>query len=202
MKSKFFCAPFSLLFVCFLGFYGCSNQFSEYYSNGSSDLNGGFELESNGLPLNWQLYTQKAKAKGDFKLGINRLEKFEGNQSLEINVRSCSSEGGCLSPGFAKELTVATGKNYLIRFYTKSSPGTNWLFTASAITEKQHLLSVNSPSEDTIEKEKNELLITGVWKKNELQIELPKEATKLRLECNVRSKGVLFVDGMEILALN
>ena len=64
-KPRVFITVISSLLLSLLVVIGC-NQMSEIEIDTSAELNGGFEISKNGLPVNWLMYTQNTVPDGKF----------------------------------------------------------------------------------------------------------------------------------------
>ena len=129
------------LFVLFLQctFMACMKM-SETYTDPEAGLNGGFEIEQNGLPVNWMLYTPNTVSDASFNIILDTENYVEGKQSLLFDVRECSSIGGRMSPGFTNEFSeigqFAGEGTYLLSFQLKNT-GAQVSVEAGAVSPEQ-----------------------------------------------------------------
>ncbi len=180
---------FLLLSLMFL-LAGCYGQMSELEKDKSAGLNGGFEISSNGLPVNWLMYTPNTVKDADFKIVLDNKVYKEGNQSLRFDVVKCSSIGGRFSPGFTNEF-FESGKfegegRYKLSFWVKNE-GTTFKISAGGVSAMKGNMT-------TLIEEKKQI---SDWKLLEYQIDIPKDRW-LRIELNILQPGTFWIDDIQI----
>ena len=94
--------PLAILLAGLFSIAGCQ-PLSEKVTDATVGLNGGFEADRNGLPVNWLMYTPRTVDDAEFAIVLDRDIVKEGQQSLRFDVERCSSVGGWRSPGFTNE---------------------------------------------------------------------------------------------------
>ena len=155
---------------------GCM-QMSEIEYDTSAGLNGGFELSSNGLPVNWLMYTPNTVPNADFEIVLDSVVFKEGKQSLRFDVAKCSNTGGWFSPGFTNEFFEVgkyTGEaSYKVSFWIKNR-GAKYELSAGGVTAKEGDMQVLiSNNQDAFE-----------WEFLEYEIDVGAE-NHLRLQLNI-----------------
>lgn len=166
----------------------CSkNTMSTLIEDKSLGLNGSFEHSKDGLPYNWQLYTDQTVPSGDFDILLDTSDSKEGNQSLLFKVRDCDSTGGWRSPGIAKQLEAKPGETYKISFWIKNQ-GSTYKATISGIA------ATSGESEVIVQTAES----TSDWKLYTYTYIIPKKMNALRFEFNVLQAGTLWVDDVTI----
>ena len=169
---------------------GCM-QLSEKETDKSAGINGGFEVTKNNLPVNWLMYTPNTVPDSDFKIAFDKNIFKEGSQSLRFDVKSCSSTGGRLSPGFTNEF-FDSGKfegkgTYIVGFWVKNN-GTKFRVAAGGVSPHKGDMKVLIESDEEIED----------WKYLEYEINVPEER-HLRMELNILKPGTFWIDAIQII---
>ena len=169
---------------------GCAS-ISKEIKNSNAGINGGFEFEEHGLPVNWMMYTPETVREGDFQIVLDKTVKREGRQSLKFEVNQCSNIGGWLSPGFCQEYPAKPNSKYKVKFWIKTD-GCKFDFEGRAVTEKTaKRLFILERSESIPD-----------WKKYEFELVIPSEFDKLRIELNILSPGSFWIDDISNEKLN
>ena len=161
---------------------------SECFRDKSAGINGSFEIVREGLPVNWLVYSPKTIPNSDFDIIIDTKEFKEGKQSLKFLVKKCSKIGGKLSPGIANEFKANAGDKYKISFWIKNI-GTEFSFRIGAVTA---LNGVEGP----VLKTKDTLMN---WKFFEYEYTIPEKMERLRVEMNILSPGIFWIDDIRII---
>jgi len=180
---------FLLLSLMFL-LAACFGQMSELEKDKSAGLNGGFEVSSNGLPVNWLMYTPNTVKEADFKIVLDNEVYKEGKQSLMFDVVKCSSIGGRFSPGFTNEF-FESGKFegegiYKLSFWVKNE-GSKFKISAGGVSAMKGNMAVLIDEDEQI----------SDWKLLEYKIDIPKD-NWLRMELNVLQAGTFWIDDIKI----
>jgi len=174
------------VFVLLLLAFSCK-QLSETISDGKADFNGGFEVVSKGLPVNWMLYTNETVETGDFSIMPDTTTFIEGKQSLRFLIRSCSSEGGRYSPGMAKEFEIEPGRKYQVSFWVKNS-NTSFRIMAGGVSAHKGglktLLQTNEQIND--------------WKEFNFDVPISENYSRMRIEIAVLQPGTFWIDNIRI----
>lgn len=179
---------FVLLLACgMMTHYACRSQMSEEVNIPEAGFNGGFETVSQHLPVNWILYTPKTVKEGSFKMRMDTTDFTEGKQSLMFDVKECSDKGGRYSPGISKEWQVQSGATYQITLKVK--------IDQSRIRTRIHAVSAKK-SGNVIAQEQTD--ISGGWKILSYEYTVPSDYTRLRLELNILSAGVVKLDDISV----
>lgn len=176
-----------LLLGSMLSHYACKSQMSEEVKQPEAGFNGGFEVVSQGLPVNWLFYTPKTVKEGTFTIQTDTKDFAEGKQSLKFEVQQCSATGGRLSPGLSKEWDVTPGATYRISFKVKSKE--------ARIRTLIHAVSAKKSGE-RMSNEQNDT--GGGWKTLSYTYTVPSDFSKLRFELNVLSSGVVNIDDVQV----
>lgn len=167
---------------------GCHQKsMSVTLQNHNAGDNNSFEYSQNGLPVNWQLYTAATVRSGDFDILLDTISPKDGKQSLKFVVRACDSTGGWHSPGIAKQFAAQAGETYRIRLWLKNNGG-HFSVNISGIS------ATTSQSEAIIDT----AVVLNNWTLLEHTYVIPKKMNGLRFELNVLSKGILWIDDIEI----
>ena len=180
---------FLLLSLMFL-LVGCFGQMSELEKDKSAGLNGGFEVSSNGLPVNWLMYTPNTVKDADFKIVLDNEVYKEGKHSLRFDVVECSSNGGRFSPGFTNEF-FESGKfegegSYKLSFWVKNE-GSTFKISAGDVSAMKGNMT-------TLIEEKEQI---SDWKLLEYHIDIPKDRW-LRMQLNILQPGTFWIDDIQI----
>lgn len=181
---------FLLLSLMFL-LAGCFGKMSsELEKDKSAGLNGSFEVSSNGLPVNWLMYTPNTVKDADFKIVLDKEVYKEGKQSLRFDVVKCSSIGGRFSPGFTNEFFESDRfegeRSYKLSFWVKNN-GSKFKISAGGVSAMKGNMIVLIDEDEQI----------NDWKLLEYQIEVPK-GNWLRMELNVLQPGTFWIDDIQI----
>ena len=172
---------------------GCQ-QLSEKVEDPAAGLNGGFEIDQRGLPVNWIMYTPKTVKAADFDIIIDRETFKEGQQSLKFEVRRATGQIGWHAPGFTNEF-FDVGRfygpaQYRLSFWIRNS-GAEFIVAGGPVSLKggdmRTLVRDNSS--------------TDGWKQYEYTIEVPEEQW-LRMQLNIISPGSFWIDGIKIEKIN
>lgn len=168
-------------------------KMSEKESDAAAGVNGGFEVEKNGLPVNWMMYTPNTVPEGDFKIVIDQNEYKEGKQSLRFDVVACSSTGGRFSPGLTNEFfdsgEFKAEGIYKLSFWMKNT-GSKFKVSAGGVSPQQGEMNVLIES-DTDAKD---------WSYLEYEISIL-EGRHLRLELNILRPGTFWIDDVQIIQI-
>ena len=175
----------SLLSLMFL-LAGCFGKMSELEKDKSAGLNGGFEVSSKGLPVNWMMYTPNTVKDADFKIVLDNEVYKEGKQSLKFDVVKCSSIGGRFSPGFTNEFFESREGSYKLSFWVKNE-GSTFKISAGGVSAKKGNMAVLIDENEQI----------SDWKLLEYQIDIPTD-NWLRMELNVLQAGTFWIDDIQI----
>lgn len=190
MKTKFLLkAQFLLVYGLLILLSGCG-QMSEEVKDKSAGLNGSFEVSSNGLPVNWPMYTPKTVPDAEFDIILDKEIYKEGIQSLKFDVKKCSSMGGRYSPGFTNEF-FEVGKyegdnNYKMTFWIKNN-GAKFSISAGAVSGIEGDMKILLESSDQIDN----------WRLLEYEIDIPKNRW-LRMQLNILQPGTFWIDDIRI----
>lgn len=153
----------------------------------TSNLNGSFESQKDGLPVNWQLYTPQTVPNSNFTIMLDTNNSKAGKQSLQFNVVRCAETGGWQSPGMAKEIDAKPGDAYTVSFWIKNN-GATFIAKIGGITATKHNLKTivatneNSPN----------------WKQYYYKFTMPPHMDALRFELNVIQPGIVWIDDVRI----
>jgi hypothetical protein len=165
---------------------GCTKM-SELIEDDSVGMNGGFEQDSEGLPVNWLVYTPETVPEGDFDILFDETDFKEGRQSLKFEVRACSSTGGWHSPGIAQEYTAESAETYRVSLWIKSE-GSDYRVRVGGVDAFTGEYETVASSE----------LAAEGWQHVEHRFTMPDEFETIRFELNVLSPGTLWVDDVRI----
>ena len=164
---------------------------SESKSDPAAGVNGGFEITDNGLPVNWLMYTPSTVPKAQFEIVMDRDIYQEGKQALKFVVDDCESTGGWHSPGFTNEFFEVDrfrGEGeYILGFWIKND-GALFRVSAGGVSAKEGSMKTLIQSDQTMDE----------WKYYEFTVAI-KEKDWLRMELNILSPGVLWIDGVEVI---
>lgn len=172
---------FGLIFL----FSGCF-QMSEIEGDPSAGLNGGFEVSSNGLPVNWFMYTPKTVPRSDFKIVLDNNNFKEGSQSLKFEIKNCRATGGWLSPGFTKEFLGQGYGKFKVSFWIMNDTS-EFIMTFSGVTTKSGGDEISIRSNENMPE----------WTRFEERIEVL-EGQWLRVNLNVFKPGNFWIDDLNI----
>lgn len=187
MKNTPYVKILLLVIGSMLSHYACQSQMSEEVKKPEAGFNGGFEEVSQGLPVNWVLYTPKTVKEGLFTIVTDTMEFAEGKQSLKFDVQQCSATGGRFSPGLSKEWEVTPGATYQIRFKIKNKE--------ARIQTRIHGVSSKKSGEVLV----NEQTDTGgQWRTFSYSYTVPPDFKRLRFELNILSAGVVNIDDVQV----
>lgn len=164
---------------------GCQ-QFNENETNESAGLNGGFEISSNNLPVNWLMYTPNTVPNAEFEIILDKTDFKEGTQSLRFDVNSCSSTGGWHSPGFANQFPDIGDGIYKLSFWIKNR-GTKFQVSAGGVAPNEGNMRTLIKSDQQLEE----------WTFYEYTINVPKER-QLRMQLNILEPGIFWIDDVQI----
>jgi len=172
---------------------GC-RRVSESVEDSSAGINGGFEIVSNGLPVNWIMYTPNTVPDAVFQIAFDKEVFKEGKQSLRFDVKRCAERGGGWhSPGFTNEFFEG-GKGgfgegrYRISFWVRNS-GSTYCIAAGGVAYMKKvggmntLIQTNESNDD--------------WKRLEYEVDVPEEA-HLRLQLTILEPGTFWIDDIRI----
>lgn len=180
---------YSLLLGLIMILSGCS-QMSEKETDNSVGLNGGFEIDRNGLPVNWLMYTPKTVSDADFKIELDNINFKEGKQSLKFDVSKCSSIGGWKSPGFTNEFFESgrfEGEGlYKLSFWIKNN-GTTFNISSGGVAAKEGEMVTLIENSEQIDE----------WRFHEFEIEIPHDKW-LRMQLNILQPGTFWIDDVRI----
>ncbi|MEZ4722228.1 MAG: hypothetical protein R2813_10175 [Flavobacteriales bacterium] len=163
---------------------GCSPM-SQSVMDTNIGFNGSFEDASNGLPVNWIVYTPQTVPEGKFKVSLDSNVAADGSQSILFEVDECSDKGGRLSPGLSTEIKAEPNQPYKFSFLLKNE-GTTVEVRAGGISNtfgevRPVLLASQKMSE---------------WRQFEFEIN-PGSFEKLRFEFSVLAPGNLWIDNVK-----
>jgi len=182
-------ANYLLLLGLLLMLSGCT-QMSEYETDSSAGLNGGFEVARNGLPVNWVMYTPNTVKDADFKIVLDKEVFKEGKQSLRFVVDRCSQSGGWKSPGFTNEFSeIGRYKGeglYKLSFWIKNDTA-KFIVSVGWVGAMDGGMSVLIKDSEQI----------SDWKLLEYLIDIPKDKW-LRMQLNILGPGTLWIDDIRI----
>lgn len=181
--------PLPFIIGVTLSLLGC-NQMSEQIADSSAGLNGGFEVSSNGLPVNWMMYTSNTVPNAEFDIVLDNKEFKEGKQSLRFDVKRCENLGGWKSPGFTNEF-YEVGKfqgegRYKLSFWIKNYES-NFRISAGGVESKGGEMKTLIEGDENIEE----------WKLLGFEIEVP-DKRWLRMELNITQPGTFWIDDINI----
>lgn len=176
-----------LLLIFVITQQACKSQMSEQINMPEVGFNGGFETVSQQLPVNWLVYTPKTVKEGAFTIRFDTADFMEGKQSLVFDVQRCSSKGGWYSPGIAKEWEVQPGATYRVSFKVKSNQSKACI-TIHAVSIKSSGEKVTAEQTDT----------QGQWKTLSYEYTVPSGYSRLRIEFNVLSAGMIKLDDVKV----
>ena len=160
---------------------------SEEINDVSAGFNGGFEISQNDLPVNWLVYSPKTVKNGDFKIIMDKNDFKEGKQSLKFEVKICSSLGGRLSPGIAKQMTVTPSQDCTLSFWIKNS-GSEFYVSAGGVSPKTGNVKSLLSTDEQIDE----------WKFYEFDVTVEKEYKSLRIEIGVVQPGTFWIDDIKL----
>lgn len=163
-----------------------TRKMSERYEDKAAGSNRGFEVEKNGMPANWQLYTAKTTGTGKFTIATDNTTYHTGIRSLKFEVASCSAKGGRFSPGIAQEYDATPGK-YQLSYWVKNN-GADYKAQIGGITATR-----GEPGPADMQKAN-----TSDWTQHTLTYTLPAGMKRVRFEFNVLSAGTLWIDDVEL----
>ncbi len=164
----------------------CS-AFSEQVSDEEAGMNGGFEVDRDGLPVNWLCYTPETVGDDDFTIQIDDEEFKEGKQSLRFDLQKNYTKVGRFAPGITQEFAALNGTNYRISFWVKNT-GSEFFIRTSAVSAHDQIVGPSLRSKEVID----------TWKYFELEFSMHSGLPKLRFELNVLSKGSFWIDDIQI----
>jgi len=166
---------------------GCTKM-SELIEDDSAGMNGGFEHDRDGLPVNWLVYTpETVKDGGDFDIILDRTDFMEGQQSLKFLIRECSNVGGWHSPGIAREYPAVAGEKYRVSLWLKSE-GSDYrvrIGGVDAFTGEYETVASSETAADG-------------WSLVEHEFPMPEKYETIRFELNALSPGSLWIDDVKI----
>ena len=160
---------------------------SEVVEDPDAGLNGSFETVSEGLPVNWMLYTQNTVQEGDFDIVIDTENAAEGSQSLKFDIRSCSPQGGWYSPGLAQEIAVTPGKEYNLSFQIRNSGAQFHIKAGPVAVSASDMRTIVHTAEPLID-----------WLIMDYNILIPENFKTLRFEVNLLTPGQFWIDDISI----
>ncbi|NUN68627.1 MAG: hypothetical protein HUU02_02840 [Bacteroidetes bacterium] len=158
--------------------------FSETRTDRSAALNGGFEVSSDGLPVNWSFYSPATLPGSDFTVQTDSTGPFEGTYSLLFSVKTCSPEGGRLSPGMFRELEAEPNSTYQLQFAVRND-GSRFRAAAGGVTAKSGTLTELITSDEPWKE----------WKDLSFEVTVPEDSRRLRFELSILQPGSVRVDG-------
>ena len=179
-----------VLFLQILLFPGCDvlpGKYSEYVIDDSIGMNGSFEADSSGLPVNWLMYTPNTVPESDFDLVIDTVDFKDGKQSLKYVVRACSGSPGWYAPGFCNQFPAKPGEMYKISFWVKNS-GSHFFVKIEGVGEDYGKYEVVVNSKATIED----------WRQFEYEYTIPEAAHAIRIELSIFKPGTFWIDDLKI----
>ncbi len=190
-KTPCICKNISLLLLSFgLCAVGCQQPMSETVKGEAHDYNGGFEQVKENKPVNWLLYTQTTTGNGDFDITVDTTDHVEGRRSLRIAVRQCGDKGGRLSPGIAQEIAATPGASYEVSYQLKNT-GARYRIHITGVDAWNSDTGVTITNADTLQQ----------WTSYKHSYTLPRHMKRLRIEVNVLSAGVLYIDDIVVKEL-
>jgi hypothetical protein len=154
--------------------------------NPAAGINGSFEITNtkSGLPANWSFYTPKTA--GAYAIVLDKTDPHEGNQSLQLLVRTPTMPGQ-RPPGFFKEFPdTKPGETYKITFWAKNV-GSEFAFTARGVSAFGGEQGVQIKSKETIQE----------WRRFEITHTIPPKM-RLRLELDILQPGDFWIDDLQI----
>lgn len=185
-KSRVFITILATFLFGLLLVVGC-NQMSEVEIDSSAELNGGFEISKNGIPVNWLMYTPNTVPSGKFEIILDNEEFKEGKQSLRFNVEECTSKGGRFSPGFTQQFDAEKGGVCRLSFWVKNN-GTEFRVSAGGVGAKTgEMKTLIQTSEEILD-----------WKQYEVSVPISTDFDQLRLEVNVLKPGTFWIDDVQV----
>lgn len=172
---------------------GCQ-PYSESVTDASAGLNGGFEIDRNGLPVNWLMYTPRTVDEAEFSIRLDREIVKEGQQSLRFEVARCSAAGGRYSPGFTNEF-VQVGKypgpaKYTLSFWIRNN-GAEYVVMAGGVSAMRGNMRVLVRDDAQ----------TAEWQRLSYTIDVADDQW-LRMELNILRPGTFWIDDVEIERLD
>lgn len=186
MKPSLTCIALSLIVLSF----GCTPM-SEIEVDNEAGMNGGFEIVSSGLPVNWLMYTPNTVPNSDFSISLDTKRYKEGNQSLNFNVIKCDSTTGWKAPGFGQEFELENGKKYKISLWILNI-GSEFNIRIGGVSAK--------------EGESETIIHTDIdypeWSYLEYNYTIPVKYNRLRFECNIMKPGSFWIDDISIVELD
>lgn len=193
-------------FLSTMLYFGCvlipGHGFSEWKNNRSAGNNLGFEVLSKGIPVNWNFKTQRVinnmSKYGDvvdFYMIVDSTDYIEGSKSLKYVVRNCNSTRENMSlyayyPGFFKEYDADEGATYKVSFWVKNK-GCDFEVFVNAI----RVAGYAPPCDDHKIVSKDDI---PEWKQFSVEQTICKRMERIRIEVNVKSKGVFQIDNFKI----
>jgi len=167
-------------------FSGCSAM-SDHVSDESAGLNGGFEVASDGLPVNWLLYTPRKVSDADSRIVLDTVVFKEGRQSLKFLVTRVGSRR---RPGFTNEFSDS-GRfygpaTYRISFWARSD-GAEFMVRGGPVRAMDGDVRVLIRDDARLEE----------WTPFEFTTDIP-DGRWLRLELAVLSAGTFWIDDVRI----
>jgi len=186
--KQLFSFKMNLLIISFTALFGCNyNQMSTLIEDSTKGFNGSFEHSQQGLPVNWQLYTNQTVPSGDFDILLDSTDYKDGKQSLQFNVRNCSATGGWHSPGIAQQMNANSGEVYKVSFWTKNNGG-SFISKISGINATEGDSEVIVETNEKIEE----------WKYYEHIYSIPTKMNAIRFEFNALHEGIFWIDDVRI----
>ena len=178
------CIP---LLVLSIATSGCFNKMSEQIEDSNTGMNGSFEVEENGYPVNWLLYAPTTVPDSDFDLLLDTSTAKDGNQSLRFTVRTCQDIGGWRSPGLATEVPATSPGRYQLTFWIKNH-GSRIAATIGGVSafegDMESVIESNASYDD------------WMMVSHEYTISPPFE--KIRFEFNILEPGTVLIDDVRI----
>ena len=160
-------------------------------TDSSVGMNGGFEVERSGLPVNWIVYAPDTVPNSDFDLIVDTADVHAGTRSLKFVVRDCSGVGGWRSPGFCNEFAAVPGETYHVGFWVKSE-GATFMAHVGGVTPKTGEYEMIVRATDD----------SGEWKYYGHDYTLPEKYDTLRFQFNVLSPGTIWIDEVTISGID
>ena len=185
-KSRVFTTVISSFLFGLLLVIGC-NQMSEVEIDNSAELNGGFEISKNGIPVNWLMYTPNTVPNGKFEIILDNEEFKEGKQSLRFDVEECTSKGGWFSPGFTNQFDAEKGGVCRLSFWVKNNGAEFRVYAGGVGAKTGEMKTLIQTSEEIID-----------WKQYEFSVPISTDFDQLRLEVNILKPGTFWIDDVQV----